>query len=200
MSLVFVWRWFQFREETKYKANFLFSLLVVFVGGLVIAPKFLEKEISIFSVILLIISYFGVNMIVHMCFMFHECQNDKTNTLIHFRNWDDWDNWRAYGPELQSKNQQITDPTYNKTCCADVYVFSAVYDISLYYTVSLTLEGMAPYPRPLQLRTCMNTERVISGTTGGLMDPNYCYKISWSLTRLIIKLAGQTYKSTSFQL
>ena len=30
------------------------------------------------------------------------------------------------------------------------------------------------------------------------MDPNYRYKISWSLTRLIIKLAGQTYKSTFF--
>ena len=30
------------------------------------------------------------------------------------------------------------------------------------------------------------------------MDPNYCYKISWSLTRLIIKLAGQTFKSTIF--
>ena len=44
----------------------------------------------------------------------------------------------------------------------------------------------------------MKTECVISGTTGGLMDPNYCYKISQSLTRLIIKLAGQTYKSTFF--
>ena len=50
------------------------------------------------------------------------------------------------------------------------------------------------------LRTCMKTECVISGTTGGIMDPNYCCKISWSLTRLIIKLAGQTYKSTFFQL
>ena len=48
----------------------------------------------------------------------------------------------------------------------------------------------------LILRTCMKTECVISGTIGGLMDPNYCYKISWSLTRLIIKLAGQTYNST----
>ena len=28
------------------------------------------------------------------------------------------------------------------------------------------------------LRTCMKTECVISGTTGGLMDPNYCCKIS----------------------
>ena len=28
------------------------------------------------------------------------------------------------------------------------------------------------------------------------MDPKYCYKISRSLTRLIIKLAGQAYKST----
>ena len=28
------------------------------------------------------------------------------------------------------------------------------------------------------LRTCMKTECVISGTTGGLMDPSYCYKIS----------------------
>ena len=34
----------------------------------------------------------------------------------------------------------------------------------------------------------MKTECVISGTTGGLMDPNYCYKISWSLTRVITKL------------
>ena len=51
---------------------------------------------------------------------------------------------------------------------------------------------------PLSLRTCMKTECVISGTTGELMHPNYCYKISWSLTRLIIKLAGQTYKSTFF--
>ena len=30
------------------------------------------------------------------------------------------------------------------------------------------------------------------------MDPNYCYKISRSLTRLTIKLAGQTYESTFF--
>ena len=30
------------------------------------------------------------------------------------------------------------------------------------------------------------------------MDPNYYYKISWSLTRLIVKLAGQTHKSTFF--
>ena len=30
------------------------------------------------------------------------------------------------------------------------------------------------------------------------MDLNYCYKISWSLTRLIKKLAAQTYKSTFF--
>ena len=30
------------------------------------------------------------------------------------------------------------------------------------------------------------------------MDPKYCYKISWSLTRLIMKIAGQTYKSTLF--
>ena len=44
----------------------------------------------------------------------------------------------------------------------------------------------------------MKTECVISGTTGGLMDPNYSYKISWSLTRLIIKLAGLTYKSMFF--
>ena len=44
----------------------------------------------------------------------------------------------------------------------------------------------------------MKTECLISGTTGGLTDPNYCYKISWSLTRLVIKLAGQTYKSTFF--
>ena len=28
------------------------------------------------------------------------------------------------------------------------------------------------------------------------MDPIYCYEMSRSLTRLIIKLAGQTYKST----
>ena len=48
------------------------------------------------------------------------------------------------------------------------------------------------------IRTCMKTECVISGTTGGLIDPNYCYKISWSLTRVILKLAGQTYKSTFF--
>ena len=34
----------------------------------------------------------------------------------------------------------------------------------------------------------MKTECVISGTTGGFMDPNYCYKMSRSLTRLIIKL------------
>ena len=47
----------------------------------------------------------------------------------------------------------------------------------------------------VKLRTCMKTECVISGTTGGLVDPNYCYKISCLLTRLIIKLAGQTYKS-----
>ena len=46
------------------------------------------------------------------------------------------------------------------------------------------------------LRTCIKTECVISGTTGGLLDPNHCYKISWSLTRLIIKLTGQTYKCT----
>ena len=26
----------------------------------------------------------------------------------------------------------------------------------------------------LRVRTCMKTECVISGTTGGLMDPNYC--------------------------
>ena len=50
----------------------------------------------------------------------------------------------------------------------------------------------------VHLRTCMKTECVISGITGGLMDPNYCYKISWSLSRLIIKLAGQTYKSAFF--
>ena len=30
------------------------------------------------------------------------------------------------------------------------------------------------------------------------MDTNYCYKIRRSLTRLIIKLAAQTYKSTFF--
>ena len=30
------------------------------------------------------------------------------------------------------------------------------------------------------------------------MDPNFRYKISSSLTRLVIKLAGQTYKSTFF--
>ena len=32
--------------------------------------------------------------------------------------------------------------------------------------------------KQLILRTCMKTECVISGTTGGLMDPNYCYKNS----------------------
>ena len=48
------------------------------------------------------------------------------------------------------------------------------------------------------LRTCMKTECVIRGTTGGLINPNYCYKISWAQTRLVIKLAGQTYKSTFF--
>ena len=31
---------------------------------------------------------------------------------------------------------------------------------------------------PFALRTCMKTEYVISGTTRGLMDLNYCYKIS----------------------
>ena len=30
------------------------------------------------------------------------------------------------------------------------------------------------------------------------MVPSYCYKISWPLTRLVIKLAGQTYKSTFY--
>ena len=31
-----------------------------------------------------------------------------------------WDNWRAYGPELLLYNQLITDPTYNKTCWTDI--------------------------------------------------------------------------------
>ena len=30
------------------------------------------------------------------------------------------------------------------------------------------------------------------------MDRNYCYKISRSLTRLIMKLAGHAYKATFF--
>ena len=33
-------------------------------------------------------------------------------------------------------------------------------------------------PFIVKLRTCMKTECVISGTTGGLIEANYCYKIS----------------------
>ena len=63
-------------------------------------------------------------------------------TCMKNRMCNQWDNWRAYGPELLLWNQLITDPTYNKTCWTDVwiYAFSAVDDISLYYVVSLAIE------------------------------------------------------------
>ena len=52
------------------------------------------------------------------------------------------------------------------------FPFSAIYYYILY--IILIIYNI--------LLSCMKTECVISGTTGGLMDPNCCYKISWSLT------------------
>ena len=51
-----------------------------------------------------------------------------------------WNNWRAHGPELLLNNQLITDPTYKKNLLdrrINLRFFSAVDDISLYYIVSL---------------------------------------------------------------
>ena len=44
----------------------------------------------------------------------------RLRTCMKNRMCNQWDNWRANGPEVLLYNQLITDPTYNKTCWTDV--------------------------------------------------------------------------------
>ena len=41
-------------------------------------------------------------------------------TCMKNRMCNQWDNWRAYGPELLLQNQLITDTTSNKTYWTDI--------------------------------------------------------------------------------